>query len=110
MFVDGAVACSNWDSHCIACSRESQHISAEGFKPEQKVGRSGLSNSAQRLSSPSWIQLTPAGLPCGMPGKGEVMEGAMQHAPQSSRHCNVTPCDKPARLASQIRWISLPYL
>lgn len=28
---------------------------------------------------------TPAGLPCGMPGKGEVMEGAMQQAAQEGR-------------------------
>lgn len=25
---------------------------------------------------------TPAGFPCGMPGIGDVMLGAMQHAPQ----------------------------
>ena len=27
----------------------------------------------------------PAGLPCGIPGMGEVIEGAMQHAPQPER-------------------------
>jgi hypothetical protein len=28
----------------------------------------------------------PAGLPLGMPGIGEVIDGAMQHAPQPGRH------------------------
>lgn len=28
----------------------------------------------------------PAGLPCGMPGIGELIDGAMQQAPQWSRH------------------------
>jgi oxygen-independent coproporphyrinogen-3 oxidase len=36
----------------------------------------------QRLASSSWTQRTPAGLPCGMPGMAEEMEGAMQQAPQ----------------------------
>ena len=30
----------------------------------------------------------PAGLPCGMPGMGLVMDGAMQQAPQRGRHAN----------------------
>lgn len=29
----------------------------------------------------------PAGLPCGMPGNGLAMEGAMQQAPQPGRQC-----------------------
>src|ERR1700720_4192897 len=36
----------------------------------------------QRLSASSWMQRTPAGLPPGIPGIGEEMEGAIQHAPQ----------------------------
>ena len=40
---------------------------------------------AQRRSSVSCTQRTPAGLPCGMPGMGEEIEGAMQHAPQPAR-------------------------
>jgi len=39
----------------------------------------------QRLSSASCTQRTPAGLPCGMPGIGLVIEGAVQQAPQWSR-------------------------
>ena len=38
-----------------------------------------------RLNSSSWAQRTPAGLPWGMPGIGELMEGAMQQAPQPGR-------------------------
>ena len=32
------------------------------------------------------MHLTPAGLPSGIPGIGDVIETAMQHAPQSGRH------------------------
>src|ERR1700687_612073 len=40
----------------------------------------------QRLSESSWTQRTPAGLPPGMPGIGEEIEGAMQHAPHPGLH------------------------
>jgi hypothetical protein len=33
------------------------------------------------------IHLTPAGFPSGMPGMGLEIDGAIQHAPQASRHC-----------------------
>jgi hypothetical protein len=39
----------------------------------------------QRRSASSCTQRTPAGLPCGMPGMAELMEGAMQQAPQPGR-------------------------
>jgi len=42
------------------------------------------------------MQGTPAGLPCGMPGIGVVMDGAVQHAPQPGRHC--TACADVAAL------------
>jgi hypothetical protein len=32
------------------------------------------------------MQATPAGFPCGMPGIGELMDGAVQQAPQFERH------------------------
>jgi hypothetical protein len=32
------------------------------------------------------MQRTPAGFPLGMPGMGEVMDGAVQQAPQAGRH------------------------
>ena len=69
----------------MACSRVVPHISAEGCRPAQKAGRSGWPKMRQRLSSASWMQRTPAGLPFGMPGIGLVIEGAVQQAPQSLR-------------------------
>ena len=32
----------------------------------------------------------PAGLPLGMPGMGDEMDGAMQQAPQPGRHSKVS--------------------
>jgi hypothetical protein len=32
------------------------------------------------------MQRTPAGLPAGIPGIGEEIDGAMQHAPHPARH------------------------
>ena len=81
----GFVACSSRDNHNIASSRDAPHISCEGCSPAQKAGRCGCPNTLQRSSSSSWTQGTPAGLPCGMPGSGEVIEGAMQQAAQWGR-------------------------
>jgi hypothetical protein len=39
----------------------------------------------QALALSSCTQRTPAGLPWGMPGIGELMDGAMQQAPQPGR-------------------------
>ena len=39
----------------------------------------------QPLCSSSCTQRTPAGLPFGMPGIGELIEGAVQQAPQPGR-------------------------
>lgn len=60
-------------------------MSAAGFSPAQNAGRVGLPKIAQRRSGSSCTQGTPAGLPYGMPGMGEVIEGAVQQAPQSGR-------------------------
>lgn len=38
------------------------------------------------MSSSRWIQGVRAGLPLGMPGMGDEMDGAMQQAPQLGRH------------------------
>jgi len=38
------------------------------------------------------MQRTPGGLPCGMPGMGLLIDGAMQHAPQKSLHCILHLC------------------
>lgn len=61
------------------------HISSDGRSEAQNAGRSGLPNNLQRSASSSCTQGTPAGLPLGMPGMGEVMDGAMQQAPQPGR-------------------------
>ncbi len=84
-YTRGQVACSKRVSQANASSRDSPHISAEGCKPPQKAGRSGLPNTLQPRCSSSCTHGTPAGLPFGMPGSGEVMEGAMQQAAQEGR-------------------------
>jgi hypothetical protein len=56
-----------------------------GRRPTQKAGRSGFPKIAQRMSGSNCTHGIPAGLPCGIPGIGEVIEGAMQHAPHSGR-------------------------
>ncbi len=69
----------------MACSRLAPHISADGCKPRQNAGRSGLPKMRQRSSLPSCTQRTPAGFPLGIPGIGLVIDGAVQHAPQPAR-------------------------
>lgn len=81
----GHVACSKRDSQASASSRDSPHISAEGCKPPQNAGRVDVPNTLHRKYSSSCAHGTPAALPFGMPGRGEVMEGAMQHAAQDFR-------------------------
>jgi oxygen-independent coproporphyrinogen-3 oxidase len=61
-------------------------MDSDGCKPEQHAGLRGSPKMAQRRSAPSWMQRTPAGLPWGMPGIALEMDGAMQQAPQLSRH------------------------
>ena len=63
-----------------------------GRKLAHTAGRSGFPNNAQRKSASSCTQRTPAGLPCGMPGIGDEIDGAMQHAPQCGRHSMLTNC------------------
>jgi oxygen-independent coproporphyrinogen-3 oxidase len=60
-------------------------MSADGAKPPQQAGRSGWPKMAQRKSSVSCTQRTPAGLPLGMPGIALEIDGAMQQAPQLGR-------------------------
>lgn len=60
-------------------------MSADACSPAQNAGRFGWPKMAQPLLSVSWTQRTPAGLPFGMPGMGEVIEGAVQQAPHPGR-------------------------
>lgn len=84
-YTPGRVACSSRLSHASASSLELPHISSEGCRPAQNAGRSGRPNTLQRNASSSWIHGIPAGLPCGMSGRGDVIEGAMQQAAQWGR-------------------------
>ena len=69
----------------MACSRLAPHISGPGRSEAQNAGRSGRPNRRQRRSASSCTQAVPAGLPRGMPGIGEVMDGAVQQAAQPPR-------------------------
>lgn len=60
-------------------------MDGEGRRDRQTAGRSGKPKMRQRYHSSSCTQGTPAGLPSGMPGIGELMDGAMQQAPQPLR-------------------------
>jgi hypothetical protein len=70
----------------MACSRLSPHIISLGCREPQTAGRSGRPKILQRSSSSSWMQRTPAGLLIpltrGIPGMGELIDGAMQQAAQ----------------------------
>jgi hypothetical protein len=79
------VNASRFARYRIACVGPSPHISADGFSPPHTAGRSGDPKIRHRFASSSWTHRTPAGLPLGMPGIAELMEGAMQQAPQPGR-------------------------
>ena len=61
------------------------HMSSDAVSPPQTFGRAGDPKIMQRLSWSSCTQRSPAGLPCGMPGIGELIDGAMQQAPHALR-------------------------
>ncbi len=69
----------------IACARVSPHMSRRGRSWTQTAGRSGRPKIRQPNCASSCTQATPAGLPPGMPGIGEEIDGAMQQAPQPDR-------------------------
>lgn len=50
------------------------------------IGLPSFPNSLHLLSSVSWTHRIPAGLPSGIPGIGDDIDGAMQHAPQPALH------------------------
>src|SRR3546814_9477852 len=70
----------------MASSLLSPQTSMSASNAEHTAGRSGWPKIRHRLSTDNCTQRSPAGLPWGMPGIGELMEGAMQQAPQPSRH------------------------
>ena len=82
---------------CImALVRDEWHRVSVGRRQTRTAGHSGLPNSAQRKSGSSCTHFTPAGFPCGIPGIGDVIDGAMQHAPQRERHSMLTNHGRPA--------------
>lgn len=81
----GCVACSINASQRIACARLSPHMAGLGRSEAHTAGRSGRPKMQQRASSSSCTQRMPAGLPCGMLGMGEEIDGAVQQAPQPGR-------------------------
>ncbi|MNC34228.1 hypothetical protein D3C75_826530 [compost metagenome] len=85
-----AVICSSHPRILIASSRSLPHTSTSALKPPHTAGRSGLPNNPHRLASDRCKQRSPAGLPLGIPGIGELMEGAMQQAPHPSRQFMTT--------------------
>ncbi|AAW77484.1 conserved hypothetical protein [Xanthomonas oryzae pv. oryzae KACC 10331] len=68
-----------------ACLRDVPHISSDGRRLPHTAGRSGEPNNRQPSCASSCTHATPAGLPLGMPGIGELIEGAMQQAAQPRR-------------------------
>ncbi|NIK00430.1 hypothetical protein FHR48_000950 [Xanthomonas arboricola] len=82
----GRVACSSAVRVANAWARELPHISAEGRRLPHTNGRVGNPNSRHRPCPSSCTHGTPAGLPCGMPGIAELIDGAIQHAAQPARH------------------------
>lgn len=83
------MADSSRASHAKACAAESPHISTDGRKLLHTAGRRGSPISRQRLSLLNWMQRSPAALPPGIPGIAELIEGAMQQAPQPGRQTAV---------------------
>lgn len=58
----------------------------DGRRLAHTGGRSGRPKRAQRKSGNSCTHGIPAGLPWGMPGMDDEIEGAMQQAAQPVRH------------------------
>ncbi|GEM_PF-5645189 len=70
----------------MASSRHVPHISGSGRNDEQTFGRSGEPNILHRFFSSKLTHRTPAGFPLGMPGIGDEIDSAIQHAPHPARH------------------------
>ena len=79
------VATSNRIRIAIASDLSVPHIPSLGRKLTHTAGRSGRPKIAQLKSARNWMHATPAGLPFGIPGIGDEMDGAMQQAPQWER-------------------------
>ena len=56
------------------------------LNPEQTRGLVGESKILHFRSSVKWMHLTFAGFPSGIPGRGDEIDGIIQHAPQLGMH------------------------
>ena len=72
--------------NAIASPALAPHIDSLGRRLLHTAGRSGFPKIAHLKSGNNCTHLTPAGFPSGIPGIGEEIDGAMQHAPQWARH------------------------
>lgn len=70
----------------MACFAFIPQISTSNTNPLHTDGLSFELKREHRRSSVSWMHLTPAGFPPGMPGMFEEIEGAIQQAAQRGRH------------------------
>lgn len=84
----------------MAWARDSPHISGDGGRLPHTRGRPGWPKMRQPLCSSSWTQRTPAGLPFGMPGIGELIDGAVQQAPQPGRQA------KDEDMVGNLEWVA----
>lgn len=75
----------------MASSRVVKHMSPVGCKPEHTFGRKGEPKIRHKLSSESCTHLVFIGLPYGIPGIGDEIEGAIQQAPQPLRQSMLSP-------------------
>src|ERR1700712_6037459 len=80
------VACSHHPIKRIASCALAPQTSGSAVNLLHTAGRSALPKIWHSMSTDSCTQRCPAGLPSGIPGIGEEMEGAMQQAPQPGRH------------------------
>jgi hypothetical protein len=81
----GAVAVSIFVNKSIASPKLLPQVSSIAGRELQTAGRPGCCHSPQQWSGLRCMQRTPAGLPLGMPGMGDEMDGAIQQAPQPLR-------------------------
>lgn len=70
----------------MASSCDCPQKSLSALNPAHTAGRRGELNIKQRFPPDRLTQRTPAGLPPGIPGIGDDIDGAIQQAPQPGLH------------------------
>jgi hypothetical protein len=66
-------------------------MNGSGFKRWHTSGRSDLPNNAHKFTSVNCIQRMPAGLPFGMPGIGEDIDGGLSRPSMASEALGLLP-------------------